>query len=122
MGKRVLVVDDSADSADAVAVLLETEGHDVRTAATARAALDVVMAWAPDAVVLDIGLPDMDGHALAREIARLPVTPRPRLVALSGHGQAEHRARSREAGIACHLLKPAEPEALFAALREPALG
>src|SRR5687768_6613948 len=107
-GKRILVVDDNADAADAVAVLLEIEGHDVRTAVTGRAALGEVLAWTPEVVVLDIGLPDMDGYDLARAIGALPLSPMPLLIALSGYGRPSDLSRSREAGIRRHLLKPVD--------------
>ena len=115
-GRRILVVDDNADAADAVAMLLESEGHDVRTASTGTLALTEVTRWSPDVVLLDIGLPDMDGYEVARAITALPVSPAPLLIALSGYGRPDDLQQAREAGFAHHLLKPAEPAALFALL------
>ena len=120
--KRILVVDDTADAADAGAVVLETEGQEVRTAHSGRSALREALRWAPDAMVLDIGLPDMDGYELAREIAALALTPAPLLIALSGYGRASDLQMARDAGFSHHLLKPADPEALFALFREHVLG
>ena len=115
-GRRILVVDDNADAAGAVAMLLESEGHDVRTASTGTLALTEVTRWSPDVVLLDIGLPDMDGYEVARAITALPVSPAPLLIALSGYGRPDDLQQAREAGFAHHLLKPAEPAALFALL------
>jgi DNA-binding response OmpR family regulator len=67
-GRRILVVDDNPDAADAVAVLLQIEGHEVHTAHSGRAALAEARTWRPDTMVLDIGLPDMDGYELARQV------------------------------------------------------
>lgn len=119
---KILVVDDNIDAADAVAVLLECEGHDVRSAYTGRSAIREALAWSPDALVLDIGLPDMDGYELAREIRALELSPPPLLVALSGYGRPSDVQRARDAGFAHHVLKPAEPATLFALFREPAMG
>lgn len=116
--KRILVVDDNADAADAVAVLLSIEGHDVRTAFTAREALRVAASWHPEALVLDIGLPDMDGYELARAVTALGLSPPPRMVALSGYGRPDDIARTLASGIACHLLKPVDPDVLFAAVQD----
>jgi len=116
-GRRILVVDDNTDAADAVAVLLEIEGHEVRTAYSGLAALAQARAWAPDAMVLDIGLPDMDGYELARKVMALKITPPPLLIALSGYGLAGDARRAREAGFSHRLLKPVEPDSLFALFR-----
>jgi len=115
--RRILVVDDNIDAADAVAVLLQIEGHEVRTAHTGHAALLEARAWGPDALVLDIGLPDMDGYELARQVVALGMTPPPLLIALSGHSMADD---ARRPGFSYHLLKPVEPDALFALFRHQA--
>lgn len=101
---RLLVVDDNMDAATLLAELLGAHGHDVRVAYSGPEALDVVHAFCPDAAVLDIGLPVMDGYELARQLRdRLPGV---KLVALTGYGQANDRERSRAAGFHAHLVKP----------------
>jgi len=121
-GRRILVVDDNPDAADAVAVLLEIEGHDVHTAHSGRAALAETRAWFPDTLVLDIGLPDMDGYELARQVVALGMAPAPLLIALSGYGGASDIRQAMEAGFAHHLLKPVEPDALFAVVQSSAVN
>lgn len=118
MSKRVLIVDDNEDAADAVAALLESVGHEARTANNGRAALEEAKRWLPDAMILDIGLPDMDGYELARAVTAEALMPAPRLIALSGYGAPRDLQRAREAGFAHHLLKPADPDALFALIEE----
>jgi len=66
----------------------------------------------PDVILLDIGLPDMDGYEVAQQLRQSPALEKTRLVALTGYGQEEHRQRSRDAGFEHHLVKPVEPEAL----------
>lgn len=118
MGKRVLIVDDNEDAAEAVAALLESVGHEARTANSGRAALQEARRWLPDAMILDIGLPDMDGYELAQAVTAEGFVPAPRLIALSGYGMPNDLQRAREAGFARHLLKPADPDVLFALIEE----
>ena len=113
---RILVVDDNEDAAQAVAVLLEFEGHTVRTAATARDALALVGDFAPDVAFLDIGLPDLNGYELARAIRADPRSARTWLVALTGYGRGPDQELAAQAGFDRHLVKPAELEALLGAL------
>jgi CheY-like chemotaxis protein len=113
---RILVVDDNDDAAQAIAVLLELEGHTVRTASTARAALAMFGNFVPDVAFLDIGLPDLNGYELARAIRTDPRAARTRLVALTGYGRGPDRHLSEQAGFERHLVKPAEIEDLLAAL------
>lgn len=120
--RKILVVDDNVDAADAVAVLLETDGHEVRTAYTGRDAIRDAVAWEPDAMILDIGLPDMTGHDLARHIRALCLRSQPLLVALSGYGRPSDLKQSREAGFAHHVVKPADPATLFALFSQPAFN
>ena len=108
--RHVLVVDDNRDSADSLALLLELEGHTARAVYSAAAALEHVAAHQPDVVLLDIGLPEMDGYEVARRI-RQHAQP-PRLVAVSGYGQPEERRRSSAAGFTAHLVKPVDVAAL----------
>jgi CheY-like chemotaxis protein len=109
---RILVVDDNADGADSLAVLLRSEGHEVRTALDGSAALALCEQFLPDVVLLDIGLPQMDGYEVARRIRTLPGLESVNLVALSGYGQQEDRLRGTEAGFDHYLVKPAGTEAL----------
>jgi PAS domain S-box-containing protein len=111
---RLLVVDDNRDAADTLAALLEGAGHRVESAYTASAALARVRAAAFDAAILDIGLPDMSGYALASELRATGHVGA--LIALSGYGQDSDRLSSAEAGFDHHFVKPVEPEQLLAAL------
>ncbi|WP_229259296.1 hybrid sensor histidine kinase/response regulator [Duganella aceris] len=106
-GLRLLLVDDNVDAAAAGAALLELMGHEVRVANTAAAALDAVRRELPEVAILDIGLPDMDGYALAGEIRRLAGGAPLRLVALTGYGQKEDVERAFTANFDLHLTKPA---------------
>ncbi len=108
VAQRILVVDDNDDAAESSAVLLRLSGHEVQVAAEGQAALDLMDTFRPDVVLLDIGLPDMDGYEVARRIRSMPGHAHVLLVALSGYGQAEHLVRSREAGFNHHLVKPAD--------------
>jgi two-component system CheB/CheR fusion protein len=103
---RVLVVDDNPDAADSLAMLLRLEGHDVRIARDGRAALEGAQAYLPRVVLLDIGLPGLDGYSVARHLREQPGTRDALLVAISGYGQEEDRQRSRQAGFDHHLVKP----------------
>ncbi len=114
--RRVLVVDDDADAADSIAMLLQLEGHEVEVAYTALAALEAAARLAPDVILLDIGLPRMDGYEVARRLRANEALRATRLVALSGFGRVEDRERAREAGFDDHLVKPASIEALERAL------
>ena len=115
---RILVVDDNADSAESLALLLEFWEHEVKTAADGPAALALAPQFRPDVVILDIGLPRMNGYQVARELRELPGLARTMLVALSGYGQDEDRKMSQEAGFAHHLMKPVDPDDLAAVLGE----
>ena len=108
VAQRILVVDDNDDAAESSAVLLRLSGHEVQVAAEGQAALDLMDTFRPDVVLLDIGLPDMDGYEVARRIRSMPGHAHVLLVALSGYGQAEHLVRSHEAGFNHHLVKPAD--------------
>src|SRR5262249_56587900 len=123
MRRRVLVVDDSVDVAATLARYLELTGHEVRVAHDGPAALAAAQAQQPEVVLLDIGLPRMDGYEVARRLRQQPTLANVLLVALTGYGQEEDRHRSREAGFDHHLVKPVDPAALqglLAALAAPA--
>jgi PAS domain S-box-containing protein len=116
---RVLVVDDHADVAGALAMLLEVLGHQVETAASGAEALEIVERECPRVALLDIALPDMDGLELARRIReRCPNRDQPLLVAVTGYGHDEARARSLAAGFDQHLAKPVDRRTLQALLAE----
>jgi two-component system CheB/CheR fusion protein len=106
---RVLVVDDNVDAADSLAMMLAMFGHDVRTAHDGEAALEVALGWRPEVVLLDIGLPGLDGFEVARRMRRHPSLRDVVLVALTGYGQDTDRQRSQEAGFDRHLVKPVAP-------------
>lgn len=110
--RRVLVVDDNADAAESLAVLLRLGGHQVRIAHDGPGALADAAAELPDLVFLDLGMPGMDGYEVARRIRQDPGLRRVILVALTGWGQEQDRRRTRETGFDHHLTKPADPEAL----------
>jgi PAS domain S-box-containing protein len=108
---RILVVDDSRDAAESLATLLESLGADVRTAADGPTALDELETYRPSVMLLDIGMPGMDGLEVARRV-RERSGNRLTVIALSGWGQDEDRRRSREAGIDYHMVKPVDLDEL----------
>jgi PAS domain S-box-containing protein len=114
--KRILVVDDNRDAADSLAMLLEFLGADVDVAHSGRQALERFDAERPAIVLLDIGMPEMDGYEVARAIRSRADGERVPLVALTGWGQEEDRRRARAAGFDHHLVKPADIDALQALL------
>lgn len=116
--RRVLVVDDSVDSADIVASLLSYCGHEVAIAHTGAEAIRLALEFRPHLVFLDIGLPDLPGTEVARAMRKLPALAGVRLVALSGYGQERDRDNALAAGFDRHLTKPATFEALQAAIHE----
>ncbi len=106
--RRILVVDDVADIAESLMLALDLIGHEVRQAQTAAQALTIADDFAPEVVILDIGLPDMDGYALATALRARPQTADALLIAVSGYGQDSDVDKSRAAGIDHHLTKPAQ--------------
>jgi CheY-like chemotaxis protein len=112
---KVLVVDDNADAANMVGESLRTLGYGVRVACDAASALDVAVEFVPDLVLVDIGLPGMNGYELAGRLRGLEAPPR-RIVALTGYGHEEDFERSREAGFDEHLVKPVRLDTLRALL------
>ncbi|HEX3569471.1 MAG TPA: response regulator [Acidobacteriaceae bacterium] len=105
-GQRVLVVDDNSDAATSLALLLEMENCEVRTAADGEEALAQVEAFQPELIFMDLAMPRLDGVAATRRIRAMPQCQRVRIVALTGWGQATDRQRTREAGMDHHLIKP----------------
>jgi CheY-like chemotaxis protein/anti-sigma regulatory factor (Ser/Thr protein kinase) len=114
--RRALVVDDNVDAAESIAMILRLSGCDVKTVHDGRSALAIAEEWRPDAIVLDIGLPVMDGYAVARRLRADPSFARTQLVAVTGYGQEEDRRRAQDAGFDLHLVKPIDPAALLAFL------
>lgn len=111
-GTRLLVVDDNHDAATSLATWLKLQGHDVRVAFSGLAALDIARSYIPHAVFLDIGMPGMDGHEVARRLRALPGLEGVVLAALTGWGQQEDRRKSAESGFNHHLVKPPDPQTL----------
>lgn len=110
--KRVLVVDDNIDAGDSLAMVLEMLGAQVRVARGGQQALEQFASWQPAAVLLDIGMPGMNGYEVARAIRERFASSGAMLVALTGWGQDDDRRRAREAGFDHHLVKPAQIDAL----------
>jgi CheY-like chemotaxis protein len=120
--RRVLVVDDNADAAQTVAMLLEVLGHQASIEYDPLQALAAARAGSFDAFVLDIGLPGMDGHELARQIRALPRAAGALFIALTGYGQQQDRDASKAAGFHYHFVKPADVDALAQALAKGTPG
>jgi len=110
--ERILVVDDNVDAAESLSRLLRLQAHEVRVAYDGLAALAAARDMNPDVVLLDIGLPELDGLEVARSLRARDDGPRPLLVAMTGFGQAEDRARTAAAGFDHHLTKPVDPKLL----------
>ena len=107
---RLLLVDDSVDAATLLSMVLEADGYDVRIAHEATQALEIAAQFKPEIVLLDLGLPGMDGFQLAQEMRKLDSTAGALLVAVTGYGQAGDRQRSHDAGFDYHLVKPVAVE------------
>jgi PAS domain S-box-containing protein len=121
-GRRILLVEDNQDAAETLGELLRIWGHEVRIAYEGTGALDQARAETPDIVLLDIGLPGMDGYEVARALRAQPGLERIRLIALTGYGQDADRHRSSQAGFDHHFVKPVDIQALRLLLAtEPAL-
>jgi two-component system CheB/CheR fusion protein len=106
------VVEDNVDTAESLTMLLELLGHRVRAAPDGVAALDAARANVPDVMLVDIGLPGMDGYEVARRVRRDPDLKEVVLVALTGYGQEEVKQQAMAAGFDYHLVKPVNPDAL----------
>jgi PAS domain S-box-containing protein len=118
--RRILVVDDNADSANSLSILLSFDGHETQTAYTAADALQAIESFLPDVVLLDIGLPRMDGYEVASRVRQLPHGRSICLIAVTGYGQPDDRDRTRDAGFDAHLVKPIDLDALERALLQRA--
>jgi signal transduction histidine kinase/ActR/RegA family two-component response regulator len=115
---RILVVEDNADGREIMETALVMEGHEVRTAGDGEAGLEAAMQWRPHVVLLDIGLPGMDGYDVARRLREDLATRSVRLVALTGYGQPEDERRAYAAGFDIHLTKPVNPARLAELLQD----
>jgi PAS domain S-box-containing protein len=112
VARRVLVVDDNVDAAATLAMVLRSLGHEARVEHDGLSALAAVAEFKPDAVLLDIGMPGLDGYEVARRMRAMSEGAAVRIIAVTGWGQEADRARSREAGFDVHLVKPVEPNEL----------
>jgi CheY-like chemotaxis protein len=112
MPKAILVVDDNRDAADSLAMLLEIDGHDVTAVYSAPDALKRASELKPAVIVMDLGLPEIDGCEVARRMRAMPELEGVRLVALTGYGRDEDRQRTRDAGFDHHLVKPVDLDEL----------
>ena len=110
MPSRVLIVEDNVDAATSLQKLLERCGYSVRVATTATQGLEIAKRTRPDVVLVDIGLPDYDGHVLARALKEDPATSSIRLIAVTA---SPDRSRSAKAGFKLHLIKPIDPSTLL---------
>jgi len=113
---RILIVDDNCDGADSLSEILRVMGHDTRTAYDGQEGVDVAGAFQPDVLLLDIGLPKLNGYEVCRRIREQSWGKGVVLIALTGWGQDDDRRRSQEAGFDHHLVKPVDPEALMTLL------
>jgi CheY-like chemotaxis protein len=116
---RVLLVEDNADSRETLAIILRAWGHDVAVAADGQQGLDTGLSHRPDAAVVDIGLPVLDGYEVARGL-RAALGDRLLLIALTGYAAAQDRRRALEAGFNVHMAKPADLDELQRLLRHTA--
>jgi PAS domain S-box-containing protein len=116
--RRILLVDDNEDALVLLAEALQVAGHEVRTATNPTQALEVISDFKPELAILDIGLPIMDGYALAQKIREQLDASSPRMFALSGYGQPRDREKSREAGFSAHFVKPVDVKQLIESIAQ----
>lgn len=111
--RRVLVADDNTDAAESLGEVLRLLGHDVRVAYDGLQALQIAADFSPDVVLLDIGMPNLNGYDTARQMRRQPWAADATLVALTGWGQDDDRQRATDAGFDRHFTKPVDPAELL---------
>ena len=116
--QRILIIEDNPDNREMMRILLETSGNEIYEAPDGVSGVEMTIQLQPDTVLIDIGLPGIDGYEVARQI-RSKLRDRSRLIALSGYGQEKDRQRASEAGFDDHLLKPVDPSRLLAILGAP---
>ena len=112
-GRTALVVDDVADVTEMLAVVLTHAGYEVTTAASAPAALNFARERHFDVIISDIGMPEMNGYQLAREVRQLPGYEQTPMVAVTGYSMFDDKERSKKAGFSAHMTKPIDPRALL---------
>ena len=112
VSRRILVVDDNEDSAESLTMLLRLQGHLVESAHDGPRALEAAERFQPDVILLDIGMPGMNGYEVARRLRQMPAGQRALLVALTGWGQEDDKRRAVAAGFDHHLTKPVDPARL----------
>ncbi len=109
---RVLVVEDDSDTAISMALVLRLYGYDAQVVADGRTAIGMASTFRPDAILLDLALPHMDGYRVAKQLREQPCNERPYIIVISGYASAADRQRSAEVGIDLHLAKPVDCEDL----------
>lgn len=114
---RVLIIEDNRDGTDMLRRVVEMAGHEVRLAYTGPEGVEQALAWHPEVILCDLGLPGLDGYAVAQELRRHSVSAR--LIAVTGYGTPEDKARTREFGFEAHLTKPADPLFLLSLIQRP---
>jgi CheY-like chemotaxis protein len=117
-GRRVLVVDDNIDAAESTAAFLRLEGHEVKTVCDGNEALASVRVFAPHVIVLDIGLPGIDGYAVARQLRERGDTSHALLIAVTGYGQKDDKQRAADSGFDYHFVKPTDPREIQRAIEQ----
>ena len=117
---RVLVVEDNLDTVHTFARLLKSEGHTVEFAINGYAAVDIAKKFRPNVVLLDLGLPGLDGFEVCSRIKSDPELRDVRVIAVTAYSYDEHRLKSRAAGCELHVVKPVEPEYLLALVKAAA--
>jgi CheY-like chemotaxis protein len=115
---RILVADDNRDAADTLSLLLQLDGHEVRTAYDGVEALQIAEQFAPQIALLDIGMPHLNGYQTAQRIREQSWGSSMLLVALTGWGQEQDRRQATEAGFDRHLVKPGDPQIIGALIAE----
>ena len=113
---RILVVEDNRDAADMFVMMLQTCGYEAHAVYSSQSALEMAVQYQPNFVLLDIGLPGMDGYEVARHLRQHPQTKEVWVIAMTGYGQATDRQCTQEAGFDYHLVKPVERRTLRALL------
>jgi CheY-like chemotaxis protein len=113
VSRRILVAEDSKFAAESSAKLLELLGHEVLVAHNGPQAIELALSWQPEVILLDIGLPAIDGYAVAAHLRQKEVCRDTIIIAVTGYGQEDDRRRSHEAGIDHHLLKPVSSDVLL---------
>jgi CheY-like chemotaxis protein len=116
-GLCILIVEDDADCAESLAMLLRIDGHEVKIAGDGPTAIKMARTNEPDVILLDIGLPGMNGYEIARQLGKPGTTMKPLIIAISGYGPGFERPRLAETEIHFHLTKPVDPVMLQAILK-----